>query len=66
MDSQLTEKDSGAAIGRLIADVWWKMRDFNATVLRGMNHERLTFKVQGLAQELTRVVPAQIVPDLIA
>lgn len=52
----------------LIADVWWKMRDFSATVLRlhGMNHERLTFKFQGLAQELTRVVQAQIVPDLIA
>jgi hypothetical protein len=52
----------------LIADVWWKMRDFNATVLHllGMNHERLTFKFQGLAQKLTRVVPAKIISGLIA
>jgi uncharacterized protein (DUF1501 family) len=44
------------------------VRDFNATVLRllGVNHERLTFKFQGLAQKLTGVVPAKIVPDLIA
>jgi hypothetical protein len=44
------------------------VRDFNATVLRllGINHERLTFKFQGLAQKLTGVVPAKIVPDLIA
>ena len=52
----------------LIADVRWKMRDFNATVLHllGMNHERLTFKFQGLAQKLTGVVPAKIIPCLIA
>jgi len=52
----------------LIADVWWKMGDFNTTVLRllGMNHERLTFKFPGLAQKLTGVVPAKVVPDLIA
>jgi len=57
-----------AVIGRLEAGVWWKRRDFNTTVVRlhGMNHERLTFKFLGLAPELTRVVPAQIVPDLIA
>jgi hypothetical protein len=44
------------------------VRDFNATVLRllGMNHERFTFKFQGLEQKLTGVVPAKVVPDLIA
>jgi arylsulfatase A-like enzyme len=44
------------------------VRDFNATVLHllGVNHEKLTFKFQGLAQKLTGVVPAKIVPDLIA
>jgi Protein of unknown function (DUF1501) len=52
----------------LIADGWWKMHDFNATVLHllGMNHERLTFKFRGLAQKLNRVVPAKIIPGLIA
>src|SRR5256885_7773771 len=37
------------------------VRNFNATVLRllGINHERLTFKFQGLEQKLTGVVPAQ-------
>jgi arylsulfatase A-like enzyme len=44
------------------------VRDFNATVLRllGMNHERFTFKFQGLEQKLTGVVPAKVVPGLIA
>jgi hypothetical protein len=44
------------------------VRDFNATVLRllGMNHERFTFKFQGLEQKLTGVVPAKVVDDLIA
>jgi len=44
------------------------VRDFNATVLRllGMNHQRFTFKFQGLEQKLTGVVPAKVVPDLIA
>ncbi len=39
------------------------MRDFNATVLRllGMNHERFTFKFQGLDQKFTGVVPAKVV-----
>jgi len=31
-----------------------------------MNHERFTFKFQGLEQKLTGVVPAKVVPDLIA
>jgi hypothetical protein len=34
--------------------------------LLGINHERLTFKFQGLEQKLTGVVPAKIVPELIA
>jgi hypothetical protein len=44
------------------------VRDFNATVLRllGMNHERFTFKFQGLEQKLTGVVPAKVVTGLIA
>ena len=44
------------------------VRDFNATVLRllGMNHERFTFKFQGLEQKLTGVVPAKVIPELIA
>jgi hypothetical protein len=44
------------------------VRDFNATVLRmlGINHERLTFKFQGLEQKLTGVVPAKVVPELMA
>jgi hypothetical protein len=44
------------------------VRDFNATVLSllGMNHERFTFKFQGLEQKLTGVVPAKVIPELIA
>jgi len=44
------------------------VRDFNATVLRllGINHERLTFKFQGLEQKLTGVVPAKVVPELMS
>jgi hypothetical protein len=42
--------------------------DFHATVLHllGYNHERFTFKFQGLDQRLTGVLPAKIVRDLIA
>jgi hypothetical protein len=42
--------------------------DFHATVLHllGYNHERFTFKFQGLDQRLTGVLPAKVVPDLIA
>jgi hypothetical protein len=52
----------------LIADVWRRMRDFDATVLHllDMNHERPTFKFQGLAQKSTGVVSAKIVPEIIA
>jgi len=42
--------------------------DFHATVLHllGYNHDRLTFKFQGLDQRLTGVLPAKVVQDLIA
>ncbi len=44
------------------------VRDFHATVLHqmGFNHERFTFKAQGLEQKLTGVVPAKVVHDLLA
>jgi len=44
------------------------VRDFNATLLRllGIDHEKLTFKFQGLEQKLTGVVPATVVADLMA
>ncbi len=42
--------------------------DFHATVLHllGYQHDRLTFKFQGLDQRLTGVLPAKVVQDLIA
>jgi hypothetical protein len=44
------------------------IRDFHATVLKllGFDHERFTFKYQGLDQKLTGVIPARVVNDLIA
>jgi len=44
------------------------IRDFHATVLYqlGFDHERFTFKHQGLDQKLTGVEPAHIVRDLLA
>lgn len=44
------------------------IRDFHATVLNllGMDHERFTFKFQGLEQRLTGVEPAHVVPELLA
>ncbi len=43
------------------------VRDFHATVLHqlGYDHERLTFKYQGLDQRLTGVLPTRIVEELI-
>ena len=43
------------------------VRDFHATILHllGINHERLTFKFQGLDQRLTGVEPASTIKDLI-
>ena len=44
------------------------VRDFNATVLHllGIDHNRLTFKFQGLDQKLTGPVPSAVVDGLIA
>ena len=42
------------------------VRDFNATILHclGIDHNKLTYKFQGLDQKLTGPVPANIVPGL--
>ncbi|MBL8811095.1 MAG: DUF1501 domain-containing protein [Planctomycetaceae bacterium] len=44
------------------------VRDFHATVLHqlGYDHERLTFKYQGLDQRLTGVLPTRVVEELIS
>jgi hypothetical protein len=44
------------------------IHDFHATVLNllGFDHERFTFRYQGLDQRLTGVEPARVIKDLIA
>lgn len=44
------------------------IRDFNATILHqlGINHNRLTFRYQGLDQRLTGVEPARVVKEILA
>ncbi len=44
------------------------IRDFHATVLQllGVDHQRLTFKSQGLDQRLTGVEPAKVIADWLA
>lgn len=44
------------------------IRDLHATVLHqfGFNHEKLTYKFQGLDQKLTGVVPAKVISGLLA
>ena len=44
------------------------MNDLNATILHclGIDHERFTYKFQGLDQRLTGVEPAKVVTDLLA
>jgi hypothetical protein len=44
------------------------IRDFHATVLHllGIDHERFTFKNQGLDARLTGVEPASVIQELIA
>jgi len=44
------------------------IRDFHATVLQllGFDHERFTFRHQGLDQRLTGVEHARVIPELIA
>jgi len=45
-----------------------QVRDFHATVLQllGYDHERFTYRAQGLDQRLTTVEPAKVIPQLIA
>ena len=42
--------------------------DFHATImhLMGYNHERMTYRFQGLDQKLTGVLPAKVVKELVA
>lgn len=44
------------------------IRDFHCTILQllGFDHERLTYKFQGLDQRLTGVLPAKVIPELLA
>ena len=44
------------------------IRDLNATILHclGMDHQRFTFRFQGLDQKLTGVEPAQVVKGILA
>jgi hypothetical protein len=44
------------------------VHDLHATILHllGLDHERLTYKFQGLDAKLTGVEPAQVVKDLLA
>jgi hypothetical protein len=44
------------------------IRDFHATVLHllGFDHERFTYKFQGLDQRLTGVLPAKVIKELLA
>jgi hypothetical protein len=44
------------------------VRDLHATILNrfGLDHDKLTFRFQGLDQKLTGVVPAKVVPGLFA
>ncbi|QDU37168.1 hypothetical protein Mal4_14770 [Maioricimonas rarisocia] len=44
------------------------IRDFHATILHllGFDHDRFTYKYQGLEQKLTGVEPAHVIPDLLA
>jgi hypothetical protein len=44
------------------------IRDFHATVLQllGYDHERLTYRSQGLDQRLTGVEPAKVIKELLA
>lgn len=44
------------------------VRDFNATLLHclGIDHNKLTYKFQGLDQKLTGTTPANVVPGLLA
>ena len=51
-----------------VADGAVHVRDLNATILDllGIDHQRLTFKFQGLEQRLTGVEPARVVDEILA
>lgn len=55
-------------LGFNITDNPVHVRDLHATILHllGFDHERFTFKAQGLDQKLTGVVPAHVVKELLA
>jgi hypothetical protein len=44
------------------------VRDFNATILHclGIDHNKLTYKFQGLEQKLTGTTPASVITGLLA
>ena len=44
------------------------IRDFHATILKlmGFDHERFTYRYLGLDQRLTGVLPARVIPELLA
>jgi hypothetical protein len=44
------------------------VRDFHATVLHllGFDHQRFTYRIQGLDQRLTGVEPARVVHEILA
>lgn len=44
------------------------IRDFHATILHllGFDHERLSYKFQGLDQRLTGVLPSRVIKELLA
>jgi hypothetical protein len=44
------------------------IRDFHATVLNqlGFDHERFSYRYQGLEQRLTGVEPAKVIKELVA
>ena len=44
------------------------IRDFHATILQllGFDHERFTYRFQGLDQRLTGVLPARVIPELLS
>ena len=44
------------------------IRDFHATVLKmlGFDHERLAFRLPRLGSALTGVLPANVIPELLA
>lgn len=50
-----------------VVDQGVHIRDLNATILNqmGVDHNRLSFKFQGLSQKLTGVEPAKVVKEIL-